>query len=102
MAWGLRGGGYRVHIVFLWLPSADFAVERVAQRVRAGGHGIPEDSIRCRYERGLDNLFRLYLPVADSWQVFNASGDSPELIAFGDKVGNTAVVDELRWKQIER
>ena len=98
----LRGVGYRIHLVFIWLPSADFAMERVAQRVRAGGHNIPEDLIRRRYERGLDNLFRLYLPVTDSWQVYDGSGDVPELIAFGDKVGNTGVVDEQRWKEIER
>src|SRR5262245_44459100 len=38
---GLKTDGYHVHLVFLWLPSADFAVDRVAQRVKTGGHAIP-------------------------------------------------------------
>src|SRR3954452_10640772 len=42
----LIGGGYTLHLLFLWLPSADFAVSRVADRVRAGGHTVPEETIR--------------------------------------------------------
>jgi hypothetical protein len=34
----LRASGYEIHLLFLWLPSADFALDRVAERVRAGGH----------------------------------------------------------------
>lgn len=98
----LRSKGYRVHMLFLWLPSADFAVERVAQRVRAGGHNVPEESIRRRYKRGLHNLCKLYLPIADSWQVYDGSENPPELIAFGDKVKESTVVDAERWKKIER
>jgi predicted ABC-type ATPase len=30
----LKQGGYSIHIVFLWLPSAEFAIDRVAARVR--------------------------------------------------------------------
>jgi predicted ABC-type ATPase len=45
--------GYRFHLVFLWLPSADLAVQRVASRVRLGDHDVPEDTIRRRYDRGI-------------------------------------------------
>src|SRR5438105_9238006 len=38
----LRDTGYTVHLCYFWLASADLAVARVAQRVRRGGHNIPE------------------------------------------------------------
>ena len=50
--------------MFLWLPSADLAVERVKDRVRWGGHNVSEATVCRRYERGLENFFRLYKPVA--------------------------------------
>jgi predicted ABC-type ATPase len=54
--------GYRFRLVFLWLPSADFAVDRVADRVRLGGHSVPEQTVRRRYAAGLRNFFGLYQP----------------------------------------
>ncbi|MCE7961376.1 MAG: Zeta toxin family protein [Acidobacteria bacterium ACB1] len=65
----LQAEGYYIHLIFLWLNSADLAVERVAERVREGGHDIPEQTIRRRFSRGLENFFELYRPTADSWQV---------------------------------
>jgi len=62
----LKRSGYHVHVLFLWLESADFAVDRVAARVRLGGHDVPEGTVRRRYKRGLRNLFALYMPLADS------------------------------------
>ena len=65
----LKRNGYHVHVLFLWLESADLAVNRVTARVRLGGHDVPEGTVRRRYTRGLRNLFGLYLPLADSWHV---------------------------------
>src|SRR5262245_55089260 len=65
--------GYEFHLVFLYLPSADLAVARVADRVRLGGHNVPEATIRRRYESGLRNFFSLYQPIATSWRIFDNS-----------------------------
>jgi len=54
---GLGTSGYEIHILFLWLPSADFAVARVAERVRSGGHDVPVEIVRRRYRAGLRNFF---------------------------------------------
>ena len=56
----LKRRGYRFELIFLWLPSVELAVARVAQRVALGGHDIPEDVIRRRYQAGLRNFFNLY------------------------------------------
>ena len=80
----LKQNGYSVHLLFLWLETADLAVSRVAERVRLGGHDVLETIVRRRYDKGLRNLFRLYLPLADGWQLFDNSDPSgPDPIASG-------------------
>lgn len=70
-----RSQGYRVLIFYVALPSAALAVNRVALRVKLGGHNIPQADIERRFLRSLHNLFELYLPLADKWSVLdNASG----------------------------
>ena len=76
--WQARG--YRVAIVYLRLPEADYAVARVAQRVAEGGHDIPEAVIRRRFARSWANFIELYRDVADEWRVYDTSVDPPRLL----------------------
>ena len=76
-------GFYQVELMFLQLPSAELAVERVRQRVAQGGHNIPERDIRRRFERGIANFNQLYRSAVDAWQVFDASQWPPVLIDNG-------------------
>lgn len=80
--------GYFVTLLFFWLNSPDLAVSRVADRVRSGGHNIPEDVIRRRYKSGLLNLFTLYTPICDYWIVIDNSEVPFKLIVEGknDKI----------------
>ncbi len=73
--------GYEIVIYFFKLPSVDFAIERVKLRVAKGGHNVPEQDIRRRYERSWDNFNTLYKPLADSWAIFDTSGDIPAIIS---------------------
>lgn len=94
----LKTAGYRVELLFVWLPSSELAIQRVADRVRLGGHDIPVDVIRRRYELGLRNLFRLYLPIADRWTVVdNSVGGSLRVIAAGAGAIPEDVRDEALW-----
>jgi len=99
---GLIAKGYRFHLVFLWLPSADMALARVAERVRMGGHGVPEETIRRRYDVGLRNFFRLYRPLAESWRVYDNSKSPPRLIALGKGRTLTRVLDRSTWALISQ
>ena len=72
--------GYRVELFFLGLPSADMAVERVAQRVRHGGHDIPEATIRRRFEAGKRLFATVYQPLVDRWVLYDNAGDEPAVI----------------------
>ncbi len=89
-------------LIFLWLPDPEAAVERVARRVRVGGHRIPDNVIVRRYRTGLANMRHLYLPLADVAVIFDNS-DGP-LILIAERTPNGAFVmyDEPRWAAIER
>lgn len=78
-----RALGYAVALHFLALPSAEVAIERVAQRVRQGGHNIPEDVIRRRFASGRANLAR-YCALVDVWDVYDNSGPASVLITEGN------------------
>jgi predicted ABC-type ATPase len=77
----LMANGYESHLVYVWLSSPDMAIDRVAARVILGGHHVPSDVIRRRYQRGLRNFFTLYQPLVDSWRVYDNSGWQPILVA---------------------
>jgi len=95
----LQSKGYHVHVLFLGLESADLAVARVAERVRLGGHDVPADTIRRRYDQGLRNFFRLYVPMADSWQYFdNSDASSPKVFATGTNRGSELVNEPELWR----
>lgn len=97
----LKREGYRFHLLFLALESADLALSRIAERTRSGGHDVPETVVRRRYERGLDNFFKLYMPLADGWQMFdNSRSSGPYLIAGGVGLKTTFVGDSSRWHNL--
>ncbi|MDL2259265.1 zeta toxin family protein [Deltaproteobacteria bacterium OttesenSCG-928-K17] len=65
--------GYKIHLMFLTLPNAEAAIARVASRVSLGGHNVPVDDIKRRFESGLKNLFQLYIPIVASWKIYDNS-----------------------------
>jgi len=78
-----KENGFKVKLLFFWLPTIEMAVNRVAIRVSEGGHNIPKEVIERRYLRGIENLFKIYLPLCTDWAVFDNSEEIPELIAEG-------------------
>ncbi len=92
---------YSFKLLFFWLRSAELAQKRVADRVALGGHDIPPGTIIRRYERGLDNFFNMYRPLADTWRIYdNSRSFSPSLIAHGKQAKATRVSDKLVWDSL--
>ena len=89
-------------LFFLWLSSADLAVERVAERVASGGHNVPADTIRRRYRAGIRNFFHLYQPIVTSWTLYNASGPEPMLVAESLESEPMKVYDRGVWAAVQR
>ena len=78
--------GYRVKLIFLALESAQDAIERVAVRVRQGGHYIAPEIIKRRFDSGLYNFENLYCHQVDVWQRYNNNGEYPKLIDRGSNL----------------
>lgn len=75
--------GYQIKLLFFWLPNVSMAIDRVAMRVSEGGHNIPVEVIVRRYLRGIQNLFKIYIPLCNEWAVFDNSDGEPHLLAKG-------------------
>ncbi|MFN8958930.1 MAG: AAA family ATPase [Hyphomonadaceae bacterium] len=80
-----RALGFNVGLYFLSLPSVELGIERVAERVRQGGHHIPEAVIRRRYTLGLENFNLFYKQIVDSWAIYDNSGTEPQLLEWGER-----------------
>jgi predicted ABC-type ATPase len=96
-----RNQGYFVYLYFLWLPEVEMNLERVANRVRQGGHDVPEGDVRRRYRRGIANFLNDYRRLVDSWVVFDNSGSWPRDIAFA-LAGEPTILDTATFQAFER
>ena len=88
----LRDAGYSVHLHFLWTGDVETTRRRIAERVRKGGHDIPEDAVRRRFGKTLQNFLQLYRPAVDRWYLYDNSSTDPNLIAC-EKDGELVVTD---------
>jgi predicted ABC-type ATPase len=69
-AWRKRG--YLVSLVYLRLDSVEDSVARVRKRVAAGGHGIPEGTIRRRFGKSANYFETIYRPIVDEWYIWES------------------------------
>ena len=79
--WRLDGFWIRLH--FFSLPSPEIAVARVAERVRQGGHSVPEDVIRRRFEAGRNNFEKIYKRIVSDWILYDSFGEIPLIVDYG-------------------
>ena len=91
--------GYQVELIFFWLSSAEVAIQRVAKRVAEGGHNIPQDVIRRRYDAGIRNFFNIYGHEVDRWTLVDNNNNKSVVLAESDN-GVTKIYDFERFKCI--
>lgn len=94
--------GYDVTILYFWLNSPDLAVTRVKARVEAGGHHIPEETVRRRYKVGISYFFKDYIPLCDRWILADNSKVPFRVIAQGSKDGIINIKDRETYEMIRR
>ncbi|MDQ8186953.1 zeta toxin family protein [Pelagicoccus sp. SDUM812002] len=90
--------GYCVELIYLWLPDAEFAKQRVEERVRQGGHRIPKDVIERRYRKSLSNFSSTYQSLADEWGLLDGSSTPPVEVAGGRKGESIEILDTERYR----
>ncbi|MCR4847712.1 MAG: zeta toxin family protein [Bacteroidales bacterium] len=94
--------GYDVKLLYFWLQSPELALQRVAERVKNGGHNVEEHIVRRRYASGIRNLFKLYLPVVDYFILIDNSVMPREVIAEGNIHDTVKVYNEEKFKKLRQ
>ena len=87
-----RAAGLATSLLYLTARTPEICLERIARRVAEGGHDVPEDIVRRRFTRSLDNL-PAYLALSDLWRVYEASGPVP-MLALEGRRGSVTYRDE--------
>ena len=91
--------GYTVSLIYIWLNSPELAIQRVAERVKNGGHNIPANVIERRYFRGIRNLFELFIPICDYWTIADNTYGELLQVASKREIENIVEYPEL-WSTI--
>lgn len=94
-----RKRNYQITIVFLFVNQPEILIERIAERVRKGGHFVPDEDVRRRFLRGKQNFWNVYKNLADSWGlIYNAESRFYE-VALG-KNREIEIFDENLYQKI--
>ncbi len=97
-----QAAGYTVTLLYFWLKSPELAIERVRARVEAGGHNIPEETIRRRYKVGIDYFFHYYAPICERWILADNSQIPFRVIAEGSKSDLINIKDSETYEKVRR
>lgn len=95
-----REYGYSITILFFWIEDVELAIQRVKARVTAGGHNVPEPTIRRRYRSGLRHFFEDYMPESDRWMLADNTTVPFKLVAQGWQK-NMVVQDNIKFEAIK-
>jgi predicted ABC-type ATPase len=92
--------GYEFRLLFVSLDNPQLSIQRVAERVRRGGHFVPDETVKRRFKLGIKNFFELYKPLSDAWSVYdNTRVGEPKLVAFGGKNSEDVICDAEYWQR---
>lgn len=94
--------GYNVSLIYIWLNSPELALQRVAERVMNGGHNIPADVVKRRYYKGISNLFRLFMPICDTWIIAENSLNNLEPVARKVSEFENIIENNDLWNSIKK
>ena len=95
-----QSNGYTVTLLYFWLNTTELAIQRVKARVEAGGHNIPEETIRRRYRVGIQYFFNDYSPVCERWILADNSQIPFRVVAEGSKLDTVSIRDEETYYKI--
>lgn len=95
-----RASGWRVSLLYLWIPSAEYSLARVSRRVSQGGHSIPPEVIQRRYRTSLWNMIHLYLPLVDDAVIYDNRDGAMSVVARRAVSGVIEIVDAEIWAKI--
>ena len=96
----LKSLGYRINLFYVWVPDVRLSIQRIADRVKRGGHNVPSDIVKRRFTRSISNFFNVYQPLCDLWMLLDNSTENPDVIAYGIE-SFLSVIDADLFSQIK-
>lgn len=78
-----RKAKYEIIFVYVFLDSVKQNIERIKQRVKLGGHNVPEADVKRRYKRSLEN-FKKVIGQVHYWELYYNGENNYELVARGN------------------
>lgn len=96
-----RDTSYEISLAFLYLLSADLAVDRVKLRVSQGGHDVPQADIIRRYHKGIKMFFTHHVPLADKVEIYNNSYGDTQLVADNCIDKSWKIYQPEVWQEIQ-
>jgi predicted ABC-type ATPase len=81
MIQGFSKKNYLITIIFVYLNRPEISIDRIKVRVSKGGHHVPDEDVRRRFARGINNFWSIYRQMADNWILVNNSESSFEQVA---------------------
>ena len=91
--------GYQITLLFFWLNDVELAIERVKTRVTEGGHDIPEEVIRRRYIKGIQNINK-FTSISDYWLIVDSSNRNLQFVAEGNLNKEITIFEEDKWSKL--
>ena len=92
-----KENGFSIHLVYVFLDDVKLCNRRISARVKKGGHNVPGKDVERRFYRSLSNFIKIYLPLADKWQIYYNGFTRPLEIAFGNNEFKM-IIDEGYYK----
>ena len=80
----IKGKNYQITIIFLFADSPEILIERIAERVKKGGHFVPDEDVKRRFVRGKENFWRIYKELVDSWSLIYNSESAFHEVALSE------------------
>lgn len=80
-----KQNGYEITIIYAFLESPQECIERIAIRVKNGGHHIPDEDVIRRFYRSKTNFWQHYKDIVDNWVLYFNGIQSIQEVALGKK-----------------
>ena len=79
----LKAKDYEVNTLYIFLENPQVCIERIANRVKKGGHFIPDEDVIRRYYRSKNNFWKMYAPLSTTWQLYFNETANAQRVAMG-------------------
>lgn len=95
-----KQAGFRVSIIFVYVRSKEKSLQRIAKRVREGGHNIPRKAVNRRFPRTFSNFWLEYRILADEWVVVDNSNGVPSTVMTSQRYGGLVNGQRSRFETL--